>query len=415
MTTDPTDNDEEPAETIDFDGLESSPETDEAAADGGDVAADEAASDADEPAGSSINPNETEPATSSLTSTDEGGPTPVGVKLGSTRTVLVFPDEEGDGVETVTTLTCIATYEDALTGEERLLYGEEAALEYPEEVEFMLRSGLPEDDDRADLAARFLRTVVQEHGVDPDSVVVYAIPSIDNEPGLANLERVIDQSGLGEEAIRSYPESLCGSIPPLGDGLEAIDDIFVGVNLGSTNLEASAYRRGKQFSHFATGAVTGNEVDRHIANLVEEETQGRVNIDMTTAREYKEQHADFVDFEPFSDVVQQPGGGSHEFTIEWSVMQAVDEYVDDAVDELANTFLPEFANDSMKTYNLALDTPIVLTGGMTCIPGLVDEFEERLSAELSREVEVVAPDDPVTAAAGGAQRIADRLVQRGAY
>jgi activator of 2-hydroxyglutaryl-CoA dehydratase len=96
-------------------------------------------------------------------------------------------------------------------------------------------------------------------------------------------------------------------------------------------------------------------------------------------------------------------------------MQAVDEYVDDAVDELANTFLPEFANDSMKTYNLALDTSIVLTGGMTCIPGLVDEFEERLSAELSREVEVVAPDDPVTAAAGGAQRIADRLVQRGAY
>ncbi|WP_254824743.1 hypothetical protein [Haloglomus halophilum] len=343
-----------------------------------------------------------------------GDPSPVGVKLGSTRTVLVHPDTDGE-MATTTTLTCLATYEDAITGEERLLYGEEAATEYPDEVEFMLRSGLPEDDERADLAGRFFREVVTANGVDPDSVVVYAIPSIDNEQGLANLERVIDDSGIGDRAIRSYPESLCGAIPAMGDGLEAIESIFVGVNLGSTNLEASAYRRGEQLSHFATGAVTGNEVDRRIANLVEEETQGRVNIDGTTAREYKEQHADFESFEPFTDVIQQPGGGSHEFTIEWSVMEALDEYVDEAVDELANTFLSEFANDSMKTYNLALDNDIVLTGGMTCIPGLVDEFESRLADELQRDVTVIAPDDPVTAAARGAQRIADRLVDRGAY
>ncbi|WP_420028455.1 hypothetical protein [Haloglomus litoreum] len=347
--------------------------------------------------------------------TVEGGtPAPVGVKLGSTRTVLVYPGA-GGSTEATTTLTCLATYEDALTGEERLLYGEEAATEYPDEVEFMLRSGLPEDDERADLAGQFFREVVASNAVDADSVVVYAIPSIDNERGLGNLERVIDESGVGERAIRSYPESLCGAIPAMGDGLEAIESIFVGVNLGSTNLEASAYRRGEQLSHFATGAVTGNEVDRRIANLVEEETQGRVNIDGTTAREYKEEHADFEEFEPFTDVIQQPGGGSHEFTIEWSVMEAVDEYVDEAVDELANTFLSEFANDSMKTYNLALDNPVVLTGGMTCIPGLVEAFETRLEDELQRDVTVVAPDDPVTAAARGAQRIADRLVERDAY
>ncbi|PSP97566.1 hypothetical protein BRC89_11110 [Halobacteriales archaeon QS_4_70_19] len=328
--------------------------------------------------------------------------------------MLVRPDETG-ALASTTTLTCLTTYEDALTGEERVLFGEEAATEYPDEVEYMLRSGLPEDDDRADLAGRFFREVVTVNEVPTDSVVVYAIPSIDNEQGLANLERVIDESGIGERAIRSYPESLCGAIPAVGDGLEAIESIFVGVNLGSTNLEASAYRRGEQLTHFATGAVTGNEVDRRIANLVEEETQGRVNIDRTTAREYKEDHGDFENFEPFTDVIQQPGGGSHEFTIERSVMDALDQYVDEAVDELANTFLSEFANDSMKTYNLALDNPVVLTGGMTCIPGLVEEFEERLSEELQRDVTVAAPDDPVTAAARGAQRIADRLVDRGAH
>ena len=38
-------------------------------------------------------------------------------------------------------------------------------------------------------------------------------------------------------------------------------------------------------------------------SYVKEETQGRVNIDITTAREYKEQHADSDGFEPFTDTV----------------------------------------------------------------------------------------------------------------
>ncbi|WP_435067372.1 hypothetical protein [Haloplanus sp. C73] len=345
------------------------------------------------------------------TTSDE--PTPIGVKLGSTRTVLAIPD--GDGLRTVKTLTCLATYEDAITGEEKVLYGEEAAREYPDRVQYTLRSGLPEDEDRAELTATFFESVIEANDVPEDSAVVYAIPTIDNEEGLANLESVIEGSSIGQALIRSYPESLCGAVPALGDDLEAVDDIFVTVNLGSTNLEAAAYRRGEQLAPFTTGAVTGNEVDRMIANYVEEETQGRVNIDTTTAREYKETHADFESFEPFTDIIQQPGGGSHEFTIERSVMDAVDEYVDDAVEEIANAFLPELANDHIKVYQLALDQPIVLTGGMTCIPGIVEEFEERLSESLQRDVSAVAPDDPSLSAAVGAQRIAQRLVDADAY
>jgi len=336
------------------------------------------------------------------------GPVPVGVKLGSTRTVIAYPDGDGD-LEIVNTLTCMATYEDALTGEEQVLYGEEAAREYPDRVEFMLRSGLPEDDERAELTSTFFEEVIEANDIPEDSTVVYAIPTIDNEAGLENLNEVIENSSIGEALVESYPESLCGTIPAFGDDLEAINEILLAVNLGSTNLEASAYRRGEQLAPFTTGAVTGNEVDRVIANYVEEETQGRVNIDVQTAREYKEEHADFEDYEPFTDIIQQPGGGSHEFTIERSVMDAVDEYVDDVVDEFANTFLPELANEHMKVYNLALEKPVVLTGGMACIPGIVDEFAERASDELNRDIEAVAPEEPALAATLGAQRIAERL------
>jgi len=336
---------------------------------------------------------------------------PVGVKLGSTRTVIALPGEHGTENRIIKTLTCMATYEDALTGEEKVLYGEEAAREYPDRVQYMLRSGLPEDADRAEMTKTFFEAIIEEHDIPANSGVVYAIPTIDNPTGLENLQDVIENSSIGLELVESYPESLCGSIPAFGDDLEAIDEIFVAVNMGSTNLEASAYRRGEQLSPFTTGAVTGNEVDRMIANYVEEETQGRVNIDNQTAREYKEEHADFVEFEPFTDIIQQPGGGSHEFTIERSVMDALDEYLDDAVDELANTFLPELANDYMKVYQLALDRPIALTGGMACIPGIVDEFEDRLSAELNRDIEVIAADEPDVAPTIGAQRIAARLVE----
>jgi hypothetical protein len=335
-------------------------------------------------------------------------PVPIGVKLGSTRTVIAYPD--GDDIETIRTLTCLATYEDALTGDERVLYGDEAAREYPDEVQFMLRSGLPEDEDRAELTKTFFAEVIEENDIPEHSGVVYAIPTIDNAEGLENLQDVIESSAVGEALVESYPESLCGSIPARGDDLEAIEEIFVAVNMGSTNLEASAYRRGEQLAPFTTGAVTGNEVDRMTAGYVEEETQGRVNIDTQTAREYKEEHADFDDFEAFTDIIQQPGGGSHEFTIERSVMDACNEYLDDAVEEFCNTFLPELANDYMKMYQLALDSPIVLTGGMACIPGIVEEFEARVSDELDRDVEAVAPDRPDISPSLGAQRIADRLV-----
>ena len=340
---------------------------------------------------------------------DDSGPTPIGAKLGSTRTVLQYVRD--GGVETVRTLTCLAEYEDALTGEAKVMFGEQAAREYPDRVRYMLRSGLPEGDESVGLAATFFEEVVDSEGLDSDSAVVYAIPTIDNEPGLRNLERVIEDSPVGDALVRSFPESLCGSIPALGDDLEAIDEVFVAVNMGSTNLEASAFRNGEQLSPFVSGAVTGNEVDRNIANAVEEETQGRVNIDLTTAREYKEEHADFEGFEPFTDVIQQPGGGAHEFTIERSVMEPLDEYVDSAVDEVANNFLSQLASEHMKPYQLALSAPIVLTGGMACIPGIVDVFEERLSAELDRDVTCTAADRPDLAAAEGARRIAGRLTE----
>ncbi len=341
------------------------------------------------------------------------GPVPIGIKIGSTRTVVARPQDEG--IETHATLTCLATYEDVLSGTSRVIYGEEAAYEYPERVEFMLRTGLPEDDERAAATGTFFDRIVRANDLPEDSVAVYAIPAINNEDGLEKLASVVEETDVGRRLIRGYPESLCGSIPAFGPELTAIGRVFISINMGSTNIGACAYRRGEQLSRFATGSIAGNDVDRWIAANVEEETQGRVHIDGTTAREYKEQRGDFIDFQPFTDIIQQPGGGTHEFTIERSVMDALDRYVDEAVDGIANEFLPRLANDHAKIYKHALDEPIALTGGMAAIPGLPETFEDRLGEELQHDVNVIAPDEPETAAARGAFDLAQQFIEKEWY
>lgn len=345
--------------------------------------------------------------------TAEGEPEALGVKMGSTRTV-VARQQDGD-LLTIQDLTCLVSYDDAITGDEHVIFGEEAATEYPERVRYMLRTGLPTDDESTQMAKTYLGEFISANELPENSVVVYALPSIDNEAGLARFEEAIEGTEIGARQIRSFPETLCGSIPALGDGLEAIDETFIGVNLGSTNLEVSGFRNGEQLVPFSTGSVTGADVDRRIENNIEEETQGRVNIDLTTAREYKEEHADFEDYEAFSDTIQQPGGGSYEFTIEESIMDAVDAYVDEVVEEFANVFMPAFDQEHMKIRQRALRNPIVLTGGMACIPGIADEFADRVSVELGIDVSATTPDSPDTAAAEGAYRIAQRIVELGSY
>lgn len=338
----------------------------------------------------------------------DGGPVPIGVKIGSTRTVIAYPAAEG-GLRVIKTLTCLVSYEEPLTGETKYRFGDDAAAEYPERVEFVLRSGLPASEERLERVARFFQTVLHSHDVPEDSVVVFTTP-VAREHGLESLRPIIEGSSIGRHGVEGYPEALCGSIPVFGTGLEAVEETFLALNLGSTHLEVAAYREGEQLSPYRTGAVSGNEVDRNIVNNVENETQGRVHLDIHTAREYKEQQADFEAFEPFSDVIQQPGGGSHEFTIEWSVMDAVETYLDGVVERLVGELLPELADSHRRVRRRIFDQPVVLTGGMACIPGFVAAFERRANEALDEEIEATAPERAELAATIGAQRIATRLL-----
>lgn len=122
---------------------------------------------------------------------------PIGLKIGSTRTVLVMPNYEGS-LDIVRTLTCVAKYRDLFTGKLATKFGDEAAEEYADSVYFMFRAGLPQDDDSVKLAAQFIEFLVYKYNIPENSYVTLAHPAVENDRGRKNLKEIISGMSIGD-------------------------------------------------------------------------------------------------------------------------------------------------------------------------------------------------------------------------
>lgn len=334
---------------------------------------------------------------------------PIGLKIGSTRTVLVMPNYEGS-LDIVRTLTCVAKYRDLFTGKLATKFGDEAAEEYADSVYFMFRAGLPQDDDSVKLAAQFIEFLVYKYNIPENSYVTLAHPAVENDRGRKNLKEIISGMSIGRVGRQAWSEAFCGAIPAF-DGLEAIKKTFMSVNMGSTTLEISVFRNGEPVHTVTLGTISGNIVDRKIRLGVQNETQGIVNIDLNTARKYKEEFANFIDYKPVYDSVHIHDKGQYGFKIEKSIMKPVEEYVNNVVEAIMENFFPQLAQDHYQTYKRVLSEPIILTGGMACIPGLKEKIQQLLSDELEQKVTVISSDRPDLAPAIGAYRISEYTLQ----
>jgi len=334
---------------------------------------------------------------------------PIGLKIGSTRTVLVMPNYEGS-LDIVRTLTCVAKYRDLFTGKLATKFGDEAAEEYADSVYFMFRAGLPQDDDSVKLAAQFIEFLVYKYNIPENSYVTLAHPAVENDRGRKNLKEIISGMSIGRAGRQAWSEAFCGAIPAF-DGLDAIKKTFMSVNMGSTTLEMSVFRNGEPVHTVTLGTISGNIVDRKIRLGVQNETQGIVNIDLNTARKYKEEFANFIDYKPVYDSVHIHDKGQYGFKIEKSIMKPVEEYVNNVVEAIMENFFPQLAQDHYQTYKRVLTEPIILTGGMACIPGLKERIQQLLSDELDQKVVVISSDRPDLAPAIGAYRISEYTLQ----
>ncbi len=335
----------------------------------------------------------------------ESNVVPIGMKVGSQRTVIAKGDE------VIVVETCIKEKENPITGEKDYVIGNEAAELYGDEAVYMLRGGLPGNEEEAELLKIFLTNVAKQYEIPENTYVTYGIPSTEAEEGVNLFKKVISQVPIGWAGKEVWNDSFLAALA-LPEGLGMLDRTFVVVNLGSSTTDVVAVRKGEIVFSMVTGEVSGDLVDRWIKNEIMNLTRGAVNVDISTAREYKEKYANLKEWKSVKETVQLFEKGQFSFRLDEAVNKPVERYLDALVDFITLEFLPSLAEFNFKAYKVILESEFILTGGMAEIPGLKEKFETKLSEALGFGVKVRSPENPLTASARGALLISQLRVRR---
>ncbi len=335
----------------------------------------------------------------------KGKTVPVGIKIGSQRTVIA---KEND---TIIVETCIKERENPITGEKDYIIGNEAAELYGDEAVYMLRAGLPGTEDEAELLKIFLGRIASEYGIPENSYVTYGIPSTESEEGVQLFKKVVSQVPIGWAGKEVWNDSFLSALS-LPEGLDILDETFVVVNAGSTTTDIVAVRKGEIVFSMVTGEVSGDLVDRWIKNEIMNETRGAVNVDLSTARSYKEKYANLKEWKSVQESVQLFEKGLYTFRIDEAINRPVERYLENLVDYIVLEFLPSLAEFNFKMYKKVLESDFILTGGMAEIPGLKEKFATLLSEKLGVSINVKCPENPLTASARGALLISKLRVEK---
>ncbi len=324
--------------------------------------------------------------------------TPVGIKIGSQRTVIVTEDG------TFVTHTCIKEVENPITGEKEFVVGDEALELFGDEADYMLRGGFPGTEEEAELLKIYLTKLASMYGLPENSYVTYAVPSIESEICINLVKKVIAQLPIGWVGKEMWNDSFLGALA-LDEGLDMINRTFLVINLGSSTTEVVAVRRGGIVYSLVTGAISGDSVDRKIRNEIQNETRGAVNIDLNTAREFKERYANLKNWEKVQETVHLFEKGKYSFRVDECIIRPVNEYLEEVADFVAMQFLPELAERNFSVYRQIMKKDFILLGGMAEIPGLAEKLEALLRDRLGVVVKIRMPDRPSLASAKGAYMI----------
>ncbi|RUM33890.1 MAG: cell division protein FtsB, partial [Archaeoglobus sp.] len=330
---------------------------------------------------------------------------PIGIKIGSQHTVIVTENN------TFVTHTCIKETENPITGEKDYVVGDEALELFGDEVNYMLRGGFPGTEEEAELFKIYLVKLINEYGLPENSYVTYAVPSIESEVCVNLIKKVIAQLPIGWIGKEMWNDSFLGALA-FEDGMNMVNRTFLVINLGSSTTEVVAVRKGGIVYSLVTGAVSGDIVDRKIRNEIQNETRGAVNIDLNTAREFKERYANLKNWEKVQETVHLFEKGRYSFRVDECIIRPVNEYVEEVADLIALQFLPELAERNFSIYRQIIKKDFILLGGMAEIPGLAEKLEALLRDRLDVAVRVKMPENPSTASARGAYTISKFRIEK---
>lgn len=323
----------------------------------------------------------------------------LGVKIGSQNTAVARRNESGK-IELVHTKTCVRYPKGILKREgDKPIVGE-AAMEFVDAIS-PLRLGVVENVDGIAQLVDILGTLSLPTG----ARMVLASPAVQMKEGNNRLAEAIKQV-CDPASLVAFSEGLCSAAWLSGTGFINTSAIF-SLNLGSTTLEVGCFHEGNEVHLSAHPEVCGDRVDKAIANRIGN-LVGDVIVSEKKLRDMKE-GASLLSPKTYT-VEGMTRQGKKEVQVSEEIVLSLKEYAD----TVATVFCAEVmgvVNTNVR--NMALKSPLLLSGGMSNIEGLPGLIGDLIFEKMHHKFEISCSkeNDNHHIAAKGALLLAEEIAK----
>ncbi|MFA4870835.1 MAG: hypothetical protein WC623_21740 [Pedobacter sp.] len=280
----------------------------------------------------------------------------------------------GDGIETKTTRTCVRYPKDLSGKELSPVVGEPASLFA--DAQFPLNLGLVETDE----GIRHTKDILASFDIPQGMNIILAAPAVEIAKGEKRLAQAVKEVCLPTK-IRMFSECLASAVAVLNDPKLILDSAFFSINLGSSTTEFGCFNSGTKEHLSAHSETSGNRVDHAIRSRIERSV-GDSMFSLHDIQIMKESSS-----LKSPKTFKVPGFSRHgkiEKDVCEEIIIPLQEYANGVASFVADEI---YSNVQPRVRKLALDEPIIISGGMANIEGLPELIIEKLSERTKCRIE----------------------------
>lgn len=249
-----------------------------------------------------------------------------------------------------------------------------------------------------------LRKILEHTGIPKYSNMVIAAPEAELEMGKNLLKDAIILSLSPAKDLALYPESFCGAVKKLGVD-NSINTFFTSLNMGSTSTGIGVYAAGNRNVLTSFNDVSGCVVDERILTRLNN-TYGSTITNILKIQQMKEKFnmkTDTSSYTPIDILIgtkQKTVSCTPEFYYE----------LDNYAHKVADIFIKIFSSPDSNAfrYNM-INSPVILTGGMSNIIGLPELIKKYIDSRTSANIDLQVVEHGEIAPAEGAYMLAEEL------
>lgn len=295
----------------------------------------------------------------------------IGLKIGSMNTAVACRNNK---IRTKTIRTCVRYPKDLNGNPLPPLVGEQAAI-YADAY-FPLNLGVVETEEGIQHTKHILETL----HIPENKNIVLAAPAVEITSGEKRLAKAVRDT-CSPKNMRVFSECLSAAVYVLNDPKKILDSVIFSINLGSSTTEFGCYNLGTKEHLSAHSEYSGNRIDHAIKNRIEKSVGDSI-FSQHEIRNMKENASLVV------PKIFKVKGFSRNGIVEKEVSEEVTIPLQEYADGISRIVAEEVYNNIQPQVRKSiLDTPIIISGGMSNIEGLPELIADKISEKLNHKIE----------------------------